>query len=185
MSWTTNSAVATGEFGVWVRSSDGLLVHRQARRRQRRHQLPTSVALDVPAGTGYQAIVAWRPMAGSGTWVDFGTQTGAFTVTAATPALTVTAPTSTGSYAVGASLTVSWTTNSAVSSGEFGVWVRSSDGLLVHRQARRRQRRHQLLDQRRPRRARRHGLPGDRRLAADGGQRQLGRASARRRAPSP
>ena len=41
----------------------------------------TSVALDVPAGTGYQAIVAWRPTAGSGSWVSFGTQTGAFTVT--------------------------------------------------------------------------------------------------------
>jgi len=40
-----------------------------------------SLTLNVPAGSGYQAIVAWRPTVGSGAWVAFGTQTGSFTVT--------------------------------------------------------------------------------------------------------
>ncbi len=42
--------------------------------------------------------------------------------------VSVTAPTGSGSYSVGASLTVRWTTNRAASSGEFCVWARSSSG---------------------------------------------------------
>jgi len=47
-----------------------------------------SVTLDVPAGSGYQAIVSWRPTAGSGSWTAFATQTGSFTVSAGSFAVT-------------------------------------------------------------------------------------------------
>jgi len=40
------------------------------------------LTLSVPAGSGYQAIVSWRPTVGSGAWGSFGTQTGSFAVTA-------------------------------------------------------------------------------------------------------
>ena len=54
----------------------------------------------------------------------------AFTVTPAspppTPTLAITAPTGTVSRAVGAALTVNWTSSVALSSGEFGVWLRSA-----------------------------------------------------------
>ena len=43
--------------------------------------------------------------------------------------ITVTAPTGTGTYAVGSRLTVSWTTSSVISAGEFGVWVQSATGV--------------------------------------------------------
>ena len=53
----------------------------------------------------------------------------AFAAPAAAPlGITVTAPTGTSSYAAGASLTVSWTTSSATSSGELGIWARSAGG---------------------------------------------------------
>jgi len=45
----------------------------------------TFLVLDVPLGSGYQAIVAWRPTAGSGDWVSFGTSPGSFTVTRRPP----------------------------------------------------------------------------------------------------
>ena len=130
VSWTSSPALAFGEFGVWARSATGWYAAKLATVGSGT-SFSTPIALDVPPGSGYQAIVAWRPTVGSGTWVSFGTQTGSFAVTAAaTPTLTITAPTGTGSYAVGSSLTVGWTTSSAAA-GEFGVWARSATGWFV------------------------------------------------------
>jgi hypothetical protein len=42
----------------------------------------------VPPGSGYQAIVAWRPNAGFGAWQSWGTSPGSFSVTGATADLT-------------------------------------------------------------------------------------------------
>ncbi len=42
------------------------------------------------------------------------------------PVLTITSPSGSGTYASGDSLSVNWTTDRNLSSGEFGVWVRSA-----------------------------------------------------------
>jgi len=51
-----------------------------------------------------------------------------FTVTAAAPLVTVSAPTGTGSYLRGDNLTVSWTIAPDAAAGEFGLWARSPAG---------------------------------------------------------
>ena len=82
----------------------------------------------MPVGSGYEAIVAWRATAGSGAWTIFGTSPGSFAVTGTGMTINVSAPAGSTSYPVGGSLTVSWTTSSAASSGQFGVWARSPAG---------------------------------------------------------
>ena len=89
----------------------------------------TSVTLAVPLAGGYQIRVGYRPVAGSGSWMVFGASGGSFTVAA--PALAITLPTITGSYAQNSTLPVSWTTNQALASGQFAVWVRSASGWYV------------------------------------------------------
>jgi hypothetical protein len=129
VSWTTNRAASGGEFGVWARSAAGSWYVAKLVRASGGSSFTTSLTLSVPAGGGYQAIVAYRASAGSGSWGVFGTSPGAFAVTAAAPlSLSVTAPTGSGTYAVGANLTVRWATSQAVSAGEFGVWARSAAG---------------------------------------------------------
>ncbi len=44
------------------------------------------------------------------------------------PTLTVTSPTGTGAYTAKDTLTVTWTSDQALSSGEFCVWARSATG---------------------------------------------------------
>ena len=129
VSWTTSSAVSSGEFGVWARSPGGGWYIGQTLAAGGGTSFSTSIALSIPTGSGYQAIVAWRATPGSGAWTSFGTSPGSFTVTSGTAVnINVTAPTGLRSYHFAASLTVSWTTGSAVSSGEFGVWARSAYG---------------------------------------------------------
>ena len=86
--------------------------------------------LAVPTGSGYAAVVLYRPTADSGPWQISGTSPGTFAVSAAAPALSfaVTAPTGSGSYAKGDPVTVTWSANSAVSDGEFGVFAVSPLG---------------------------------------------------------
>ena len=128
VSWTTREAVQTGVFGVWVESASyaggpGKIVVYNGTT-----SYSTSVTLDVPPGTGYRIMVSYRAMA-NGAWTDFGYSPGSFTVTGGTAlGIYVTAPTGTGSYAVGASLTVSWLTSSSVFGGEWGLWARSAGG---------------------------------------------------------
>jgi len=128
VSWTTSSAVSAGEFGVWARSPAGAWYIGKIVAASGLAAYSAPIGLDVPAGSGYQAIVAWRSMAGSGAWTVFGTSPGSFAVTGTALSITVTAPTGSSSYPAGANLTVIWTPSSAVSSGEFGVWARSPAG---------------------------------------------------------
>ena len=66
---------------------------------------------------------------------------GTFAVTGL--AITITAPTGTGSYAQGDSLPVSWTATPAQGSGEFSIWVVSATSWYLG-QDRPRHRRHRL-----------------------------------------
>ena len=83
----------------------------------------------MPQAGGYQVRVGYRPAAGSGSWTVFGVSSGCFTVAA--PALAITVPAVSGSYAQNASLPVTWTTSQAVASGEFAVWAVSPSGWYV------------------------------------------------------
>ena len=80
-----------------------------------------SIVLTVPAGALGGPISVTTP---DGSAVS----AGSFTVTLPPPVITVLSPTGTGSYAQGSSLTVIWTTSSAVYDGEFALGVRSPDG---------------------------------------------------------
>ncbi len=117
------------------------------------NQAAHTIALTVPAATDLHALVAtftttgesvtvgpWTQLSGvtandfsspvtyKVTAADASTQN--YTVTVVGPLLKigVTAPTGTGSYAQGSSLTVSWTVSSAVAEGEFALGVRSPTG---------------------------------------------------------
>ena len=81
VSWTSTAAVSTGEFGVWARSSGGGWYIGKLVTAGGGTSFSTALSLDVPVGTGYQAIVAWRPTVGSGSWSSFGTSPGVFAVT--------------------------------------------------------------------------------------------------------
>ena len=85
----------------------------------------TTITLDVPTGSAhyYDTVVAYRPTAGSGDWINWGTSPGMFTVVKTGVNIDPTAPTGTTTHLVGSLLTVSWTTSSAVSSGSFTVWA--------------------------------------------------------------
>ena len=81
----------------------------------------------MPAGSGYKASVSWRPTVGSGSW-EASALSAAFTVTAAPPQITISAPTAASSWKTGSVQMVSWTINPAVATGEFRVWLVSSGG---------------------------------------------------------
>ena len=117
------------------------------------NQAAHTIALTVPAATDLHALVATFTTTGEsvtvGPWTQFSgvtandfsspvtykvtaadASTQNYTVTVVGPLLKigVTAPTGTGSYAQGSSLTVSWTVSSAVAEGEFALGVRSPTG---------------------------------------------------------
>ena len=126
VSWTT-TRVTSGEFGVWVQSPARVEYVPRIVPVNGGASYSTALTLVMPAGSGYRAVVAWRPTIGTGDWTEPTTSPGSFTVTAPDPVgppdITVTAPTGTATYAMGSMLTVSWTTTRGISAGEFGVWV--------------------------------------------------------------
>jgi hypothetical protein len=128
--WRTG-LVDEGEFGVWVLGPRGDKYAETIRPPQpsgaRWESLPLALK-GVPDGAGYRVVIAWRSTIGSGAWQQPTTSPGSFTVTGGIPHITITAPTGTGVHLLGAGLRVSWTTATAVSEGEFGVWVTPVDG---------------------------------------------------------
>ncbi len=127
VSWTTDQNLSSGEFGVWVRSANqnwfiGQLVPASGGK-----SFSQTITLSLPAASGYQVIVAYRPTSSS-TWGSWATSWWSFTVTPGLPYLSITAPSGSGTYSSGSSLTVGWTSDQNLSSGEFGVWVRSASG---------------------------------------------------------
>ena len=82
VNWTASSAVGVGEFGIWARSAAGGWYIATLVPASGGTTYTTGLTLNVPVGSGYQAIVAWRPTVGSGAWGSWATSPGSFTVTA-------------------------------------------------------------------------------------------------------
>jgi hypothetical protein len=76
----------------------------------------------VPAGLGYEVVVAYRPVAGSGAFANWATSPGNFSVDMAAPVLSVTAL-SGGYYSQASDFAISWTTTPGQDTGEYGVWL--------------------------------------------------------------
>ena len=77
----------------------------------------------MPVDAGYRVFVYYRATSGD-PWGIYGMSSGTVDVTAAAfNAISVTAPTGTTSQAQGSALPVTWTTNAAVASGQFSIWV--------------------------------------------------------------
>jgi len=80
--WRISSAPAAGgQFGVWVRSAGGDWFIAETMEASGETDNTTDLTLDVPLGSGYQAIVAYRP-ADAGAWESFATSLRSFAVTA-------------------------------------------------------------------------------------------------------
>ena len=80
--WTVSSNVGYGEFALGVRSPDGTWYIGMLVPASGAMSYLAGLSLNVPWGSGYKAIVAWRATAGSGAWTSFSTSPGSFTVTA-------------------------------------------------------------------------------------------------------
>ena len=122
VTWTTNAAVTTGQFSLWVVSpANGWYVGKIVAA-DSTSSYSNSVSLNVPVDGGYRVFVYYRAASGD-PWGIYGFSPGTVNVSAVFNAITVTAPTGGGSQAQGSSLPVTWTTNAAVASGQFSIWV--------------------------------------------------------------
>ena len=93
VNWTTRDPLAFGEFGVGVAGPargwicDGVMRAVGGPRTS----YSTDLTLDVPVGSGYKAMLAWRFPAGIGLWGAWATSPGSFAVTARSAAKAITA----------------------------------------------------------------------------------------------
>ena len=122
VTWTTNAAVTTGQFSLWVVSpANGWYVGKIVAA-DGTSSYSNSVSLNVPVDSGYRVFVYYRAASGD-PWGIYGYSPGTVNVSAVFNAITVTAPTGSTSQAQGSSLPVTWSTNQAVASGQFSLWV--------------------------------------------------------------
>ena len=122
VAWTPNVTVGSGQFSIWVVSpANGWYVGKIVNATGAA-SYSDSVALNVPADTGYRIYVYYRAVS-TDPWGIYGFSSGTVDVTAMFNSITVTAPTGTSSQAGGSALPVTWTTNANVASGEFSIWV--------------------------------------------------------------
>ena len=123
VSWTTTDPVFAGEFLVSIVDSSGrVLVSANVPPRGGAYATSLSLA-NVPIGTGYKVVVAYRLVPGSA-FMATATSGASFAVRA----LTINVQAIKGSYYQAAGLPVSWTTSDPVSGGRFEVSVESPAG---------------------------------------------------------
>jgi Divergent InlB B-repeat domain/FG-GAP-like repeat len=125
--WTSDQALSVGEFGIWARSASGNWYVAQLLAASGGTSFNTSLPLSgVPAGW-YQAIVAYRPTVGSGSWMSFATSPGVFSIDGTAINANITTPVGQTDYVSSQSFTAQWNTNASLSTGQFAVWVRHPD----------------------------------------------------------
>ena len=125
VTWTTNAAVTSGQFSLWVVSpGNGWYVGKihDAADTVGPASYADSVDLNVPADTGYRVFVYYRASSGD-PWTIYGMSSGTVDVAGGFTSISVTAPTGTTGKSQGEALPVTWTTNAAVTSGQFSLWV--------------------------------------------------------------
>ncbi len=130
VTWTADPSLNHGQFAVWVRSSQGdwyWMSPLIAATGKTQYSHTINLA-GLPAGTGYQVIVAYEPIANTSLWVSWATSSGVFSVETVVPEITISAPAGTASYLQTEQVTVNWTTDQDLTTGEFALWVRSADG---------------------------------------------------------
>ena len=120
--WTPDFAASSGQFSIWVVSSQSEFYGGDIVAADGSVSYTGNPTLTAPVGTGYSVRVYYRSTPAA-SWTLYGQSAGTFTISAGFTAITVTAPTGTSSKTQGASLPVTWTTDHAVASGEFGIWV--------------------------------------------------------------
>jgi len=83
VAWTANANVSVGEFGIYIHKLGGgwyggnLVPANGASA-----SYTSSILVNAPVDTGYQVVVLYRPVAGSGGWIVFdGYSAGSFAVT--------------------------------------------------------------------------------------------------------
>ena len=161
VTWTTNAAVTSGQFSLWVVSpGNGWYVGKihDAADTVGPASYADSVDLNVPADTGYRVFVYYRASSGD-PWTIYGMSSGTVDVAGGFTSISVTAPTGTTGKSQGEALPVTWTTNAAVTSGQFSLWVVSPAngwyvGKIVAADGT-----DSYVERRRPERARRRRLP--------------------------
>ena len=83
----------------------------------------------MPVANGYSLYVYYRASSGAA-WSVYGLAAGTVDVTDVFKSIDVTAPAAgTTVRAQGSLVSVSWTTNTSVNSGEFGIWLVSTGGI--------------------------------------------------------
>ena len=65
---SSDVALASGEFGLWLRSGAGNWYSGAVVPASGGKSFTTDVTLDVPEGSGYQVVIAYRATPGSGEW---------------------------------------------------------------------------------------------------------------------
>ena len=126
LGWTLNAAApAGGQFGVWLINQttgswydagyydtvDGQTVY-----------TPSFVVPSIPAGS-YVAVVYYRTDPTQWVWQTFASSSGAATVTAGGPLISVDVPNGTETWAAGSTQSLGWSILAAVDVGQFGVWL--------------------------------------------------------------
>ena len=147
VAWTTNAAVASGQFSTWVVSSGGAWYVGQIKAADGTASYSDNVALNVPVANGYQVYVYYRATTGDplgplrhepGDGQRDGGRLQRHHRHRPAQRHHAQGP--------GRHLPVGWTTNAALASGgEFTIWVVRHRRRLVRRQTMRRGRHRQLL----------------------------------------
>jgi hypothetical protein len=125
LGWTVSSAVSTGQFGVWlVNQTTGIWYEAgyfSAVAAQTVYS-PSFVVPNVPDGS-YKVTVYYRTDPTQWVWLTNGISLGAATITPGGFAINTTVPNGTQNWTIGSTQALGWTVSSAVSTGQFGVWL--------------------------------------------------------------
>ena len=80
VTWTTNAAVSSGEFSIWVVSTGNSWYGGKIVANNGTANYSNTVDLNVPVATGYKIYVYWRATVGSGSWTIYGASPGTVNV---------------------------------------------------------------------------------------------------------
>ena len=124
LGWTVSSAVATGQFGVWLVNQTTGTWYEAGYFNAVAGQTAYTPSFTVPAVPpgAYQATVWYRVDPTQWVWQANAMSLGAATIAPAL-SINVTVPNGTENWTTGSTANLGWTVSSAVATGQFGVWL--------------------------------------------------------------